>query len=272
MEEIQILQGEPLSRVQAAEQMSQVDIAKKYPRDVVAIKKRLLDYAGSDQATAKDCFYAKPVDDKGKLAEGPSIRLAEIMTAIYQNIRYGSRVIEISSDWVTVQGFCIDVESNNAFMFDEKRSIRKKNGHKYSDSMIQTTIKAASAIAIRNAVFKIVPPALFSNEVKKIKQIATGILDPGGKKPAKVKSIYDRFNDAIKVFDRLGVTESRILSTLKLKSKSDVTEDHLENLIGLHTAIKDNETTIEEAFPPTNKEDKQEKGKKAVDGTKDMFN
>jgi hypothetical protein len=165
---VEIIEPSASVQLQRAETESQIDIAKRYPRDIIKIKAKVLSYATCDEETAKSCFYSKPVDNKGTLVTGPSIRLAELVAASFQNIRYGSRVIDITDKWVTVQGSAIDLENNIAYQTEVKRSIwSDKGNYRYSQNLIETTTKAAGAIAIRDAIYKVIPMALFNAELKK---------------------------------------------------------------------------------------------------------
>lgn len=251
-------------QLQRAEQESQIDLAKRYPRDLTKIKARVLQYATCDEETAKSCFYAKPVDNKGTIVKGPSIRLAELVAASFQNIRYGSRVIEIAEKFVTVQGTAFDLENNIGFSVEVKRSIwSDKGNYRYSQNLIEVTTKAASAIAIRDAIYKVIPMAIFNAELKLIQDKATG-KDSG-------IPLTKRIENAIKYFSKLGVNEKKILDRLNIGGKDEMTEDHLEILIGLKTGIEDKEFTIEEAFVPYKKEAAEHKAEAATEATKNLF-
>lgn len=259
---LQVLQPSVSVELQRAETESQIDIAKRYPRDLQAIKKKVLQYATCDEETAKSCFYSKPVDNQGAMATGPSIRLAEIVAASFTNIRYGSRVIEIADRWVKVQGTAIDMENNIAYTVEVQRSIySEKNNYRYNASLIETTTKAAAAIAVRDAIYKVVPMAIFNAELKKIKETATG---KGSGVP-----LSERITRAFAYFKKLGVEEKKVLDRLDVTGKDEMTEDHLEVLVGLKTALDDKELTIDEAFTHWRKEaqeQKQESVKKSVKG------
>ena len=251
-------------QLQRAEQESQVDIAKRYPRDIESIKRRVLQYATCDEETAKSCFYAKPVDNKGTIVKGPSIRLAELVAASFQNIRYGSRVIEIAEKFITVQGTAFDLENNIAYQTEVKKSIwSEKGNYRYSQNLIEVTTKAASAIAIRDAIYKVIPMAIFNAELKKIQEKATG-RDSG-------MPLAQRVTNAMKYFAKLGVDEKKIFDRLEVSNKEAITEEHLETLVGLKTAIEDKEVSVEEAFIPYKKEAAERKSEGATEATKDLF-
>lgn len=252
--EYQLVASEAMLQINKQEMDNAVAIAKQYPRDITIVKAKVLQYATCDEETAKSCFFAKPVDNKGTIATGPSIRLAEIIATTYQNIKYGSRVLDISERWVTVQGIAFDMENNLSYTSEVKRSIWSDKGkYRYSQNMVETTIKAASAIAVRDAIYKVVPMGLFNAELKKIKALATGA---DSSTPLTARALK-----AIESFKKFNVTEKMILTRLEIDSVSKVTEEHLETLIGLYTAINDKEVTADEAFIPNkiNKESRDER-------------
>lgn len=232
---------EALIQMNRAETENQIDIAKRYPREVDKIKAKFLTYATCDQETAAAMFYKKPVDNKGTLATGPSIRMAEIAANTYQNIRYGSRIVNIEEKWVTVQGVVIDLENNLSYTAEVKRSIwSEKGGYRYSQNLIETTIKAAQAFAVRDAIFKVIPLALFNNEIKEIKRIGAG--SKSGVPLAK------RLENALAMFKKLGVESDKVLLKIQVNDISEATEDHLADLIEIYNAINDKEATVEEMF------------------------
>lgn len=261
-EELEIVTGQSLSNQIKAENESQVDIAKRYPRDLMLVKKNVLIQATCDVETAASCFYAKPVDNKGTMAEGPSIRLAEILAASYQNIRYGTRVIEMDDKWVTVQGIAYDMENNVGYTADVKRSIWSKKYGRFSQNLIQTTIKAAQAIARRDVILGVIPKGLFNPEIEKIKICAAG--------STSGESTLKRAQKAIAFFNKMGVDSDRVLAVLKKDAVESITDDDIATLHGIRNAIKDNEATVEESFPPTKAQEAKTKSKKANDAVDEM--
>ena len=118
--------------------------------------------------------------------------------------------------------------------------------------MIAVTANAACAIALRNAIFKIIPGAYLKPVFDKCKKTAVG----------NVKSLANKRAEVIKRLTQFGVTEDRILQVIGRKSVDEVTFEDVAVLIGLGTAIKDGDTTVEEAFPDTFKEAQSKKDSK----------
>lgn len=211
--------------------------AKKYPRDLQRVKRTMEAMATLDQETAETCNYH--LVRQGKSIEGPSVRMAEIAVACYQNIRCGSRVISNNGKVITGQAYCHDLENNTFVAWETERRITDSKGRLYSEDMQVTTGGAASAIAFRNAVFKVIPGALIKPVSDKAKHVAVGDL----------KTLSERRTRAFKKLASIGVMQERILSVLGKTNAEDVDIADVEKLFGMFTAIKDGSTTVEEQFP-----------------------
>jgi hypothetical protein len=219
----------------------QIATAKAYPRTVTEFTKKATELATLNDKVAAECIYALPRD--GKVIEGPSARLAEILAHSWGNSRSGARVIEEGFEFVTAQGMFHDLETNHAVSFEVKRRITDRRGNRYSPDMIATTANAAGSIALRNAVLKGIPKALWSDIYERARLAAVG----------DVTTLANKRAEWLKAFQAYGVDEKRILAVLGVGSMADVGIDELAKLRGIFNAIKDGEITPENAFPPTDK-------------------
>lgn len=215
----------------------QIATAKRFPRVMSKVLQRVEELATVDEETAAACHYAIPRD--GKTIEGPSVRMAEIVATSWGNLRAATRIVDIGDRMVTAQGACMDLENNVAVTAEVKRRIMDKHGRRYSDDMIVTTSQAAASIALRNAVFKVVPMATFRSLEAKIREVAKG----------DAKTFAARRNAALLFFAQRKVTPERVLKVLGIAGAEDMTADHLLTLRGIITAIKEGSTTVAEAFP-----------------------
>ena len=211
--------------------------AKKYPRDLARVRRSMEAMATLDEDTAASCNYF--LSRNGKSIEGPSVRMAEIAVASYQNIRCGCRVIGNDGKTVTGQGFCHDLENNLFIAFETQRRITDKLGNLYSEDMQVLTGNAAAAIAFRNAVFKVIPGAFIKPVAEKAKSVAVGDL----------KTLTQRRTRALNSFAKIGVTEARVLEMLGRRNTEEIDLADVEKLFGTFTAIREGTTTIEESFP-----------------------
>jgi hypothetical protein len=237
------LAPQALELMQRAEIDIQVATAKKYPRpEIKNIRLRMLSYATVDEETAAGCLYTLKRFDartqETKLIEGPSVRLAEIAVASYGNLRVGARVIDNDGRKVTAQGVCFDLENNVMFSSEVQRRITGRDGRTFSEDLQIVTANAANAIAFRNAVFKVIPLALIVPVYAECKRVATG----------GAATLVEKRDKVFKRFYAMGVDQDRILGVLGKESIDSVDLEDLAGLIGLGTAIRDREISIEEAF------------------------
>jgi len=243
--EIEVIKPEAVSAIEQvtrAEIDTQITTAKKYPRTLSKVKADMLSFATLDQETAENCFYTLPRG--GKNIQGPSVRLAEIAVSCYGNLRAGSRIIDTistgDSPHVVIQAVCHDLEKNVAVTVEKRRRIvgKKSKGGAIDEDDINLAANAGAAIAFRDAVFKVVPGALIKPIFEQAKQVAIG----------DAKTLSERRQRAIDSFAKMGVSKDKVLAALEKKSIEDIDLPDLEVLFGLHTAIKDGQTTIDEAF------------------------
>jgi hypothetical protein len=173
--------------------------------------------------------------------------MAEIAVSCYGNLRAGTRIIETVTSGpaphVLLQAVCHDLEKNTAITIEKRRRIvgKKSKYGTIDEDDINLAANAGSAIAFRDAVFKIVPGALIRPVYEQAKRVAIG----------DARTLADRRARAIEAFGKMGISPDRVLASVEKASIEEVTIADLETLIGLHTAIKDGQTNIDEAFPST---------------------
>lgn len=214
----------------------QIATARAYPRSLSKFLEDAMSMVSMDIATAEACSYAVPRG--GDTIQGPSVRLAEIIASAFGNLRTASRIISIDEKHVTCQGACHDLERNVASSVEVKRRITTRNGKRFNDDMIVVTANAGSAIGFRNAVFKVIPKALWQPVYDKALELARG----------KEQTLPDRRNAALQFLEDKGVTKEQILAVLDVRKLEDIDLDKLSVLRGIITAAKDGDTTFEQAF------------------------
>jgi hypothetical protein len=218
----------------------QVNTAKAYPRDLKKVLKQIEDYATMDEETAGDCFYTlrRAKGDDTNIIEGVSVRLSEIIAGAWGNLRVQTRIMANDGKTITCQGICHDLETNLAVSVEVKRRITDKKGNTYSEDMQVVTGNAASAIAFRNAVLKVVPKAVTKNVITRIKKIAMGgSMETEEKRQAIVA-----------YFAKIGVSKEKILEYLGLNSIREIGKEQVFELRAVANAIKEGTTTIKECF------------------------
>ena len=172
MEVIEIKQADVLQAINKSEIDIQVATAKQYPRNIPDVLNKISTYATMDTETASDCFYVLRRSGSGgsTTVEGLSVRMAEIIAGAWGNLRVQTRIVGNDGRTITAQGICHDLETNVAVSVEVKRRITDKYGKTYSEDMQVVTGNAASAIAFRNAVLKVVPKAVTKRVIEGVKQ------------------------------------------------------------------------------------------------------
>jgi hypothetical protein len=242
----QIVERSAVEAIERAQIDIQIATAQRYPKHapemMSRVKANMLSLATLDEETAASCFYTLPRG--GKAIQGESVRLTEIAAMCYGNSRIATRIIEIcttgTEPHVVIQGVAHDLENNTAYSAETRRRITKKKFKETIDEDdIQLATQACSAIAGRNATLKMIPKAFIRPIMFAAKKVAVG----------DVKSLAAKRQTVIDRLKAMGIMEDRILAVVGCLKVEDIGVEALGNLIGLGTALKDGETTIEEAFP-----------------------
>lgn len=239
-DDVRVLDRPPteiMSPAARAEVDIQIATARRYPRNVAQFKDEAMSMATIDEDTAAGCFYALPRG--GKPVEGPSARLAEIMLSSWGNVRADARVIEVGEREIVAEGMCWDLEKNIAIRVQVRRRITDKHNRRYNDDMIVVTGNAACSIALRNAVFKVIPMVFTRAIYAAARQVAIG----------DAQTLAAKRANLVDYFAKMGVTPDRVCAVIERPCVEEITLDDLGTLRGLATAIKDGDTTIEQAFP-----------------------
>lgn len=231
-----VIESGAISVINAAEISQQISTARRYPRFPKSFRRRAFEMATYDQDGAVSCIYALPRD--GKMIDGPSIRFAEILQIAWGNCRSATEVTDIGEEFVTAEGTFLDLETNMATKAKIMRRITNKSGKRFSTDMIATTGNAACSLALRNAILRGVPKALWKDIFDETKRVAAG----------SQQTFSMRRDKVMKELGIQGATPDMIFGLFGVVGIEDLKTEHLLHLQGLQNAIKDGETTIEAAF------------------------
>lgn len=230
---------------------SQIETAHRFPRSTDRFLKRGVEMATCDEETAASCIYRRPVgkDETGKMkfVEGMSIRMAEIVGAAYGNLRVYAMLLDQTERQVVARGMAMDLESNFASSSEIVESTVRRDGKPYDERMRIVIAKAALAKARRDATFQVVPRALARPIEQAVRKLLLGEAKSLDKRRAAVLSWIGTLED--KSVPSGKFDPKRVWKALGIEGPSDLGIEHIETLTGLRTAIKDGETSIDEAFP-----------------------
>jgi hypothetical protein len=218
----------------------QVATAHKYPRSIKKFRDESLQMVTLSESVAESCIYALPPRGDGKVIEGPSARFAEVIISAWGNCRAGARVVNDQGEFITAQGGFHDLERNVAITYEVQRRITDKQGRRYKSDMVGVTGNAASSIALRNAILKGIPKAFWGDIYQAARQTVMG----------DFKTLGNRRADALKAFLGYGICPEQIFSKLNVAGIEDIGLEHLVTLRGFLNAIKEGDTTPEQAFAP----------------------
>lgn len=214
----------------------QIATAHKFPRSIKRFRQEALAMVTLNESIAESCIYALPRGDK--TVEGPSARFAEVVASAWGNCRAGARVVSDQGNFVTAQGVFHDLERNVAITYEVQRRITDRKGRRFNDDMIGVTGNAASSIALRNAILKGVPKAFWDDMYQAARATVMG----------DFQTLANRRAEAMKAFVALGVKPDQVFAKLNVSGVEDIGLEHLVTLRGLITAIKEGDTTPEQAF------------------------
>jgi hypothetical protein len=258
--EVEVVNANEIAVLEGMERAAidiQVATAKKYPRSITAFRSDLLAWSCEDQAIAKECTYQLPRG--GKKIMGASIRYAELAQQAYGNLLVDTKILVDGSKptdkRVIVEGTCRDVERNTASRAQVSRSILNRNGRQFEQHMIETTIAAASAIARRNAIFAIIPRALWNASWEESKRVMLG----------KAKTQKERIANCKAVLKELGAPLGDVEAWLGKR----LTDANVDDLVAIFLRTQDVEkgtVKLSEAFPkPAPEEDKDAASERVAD-------
>jgi hypothetical protein len=237
-ESIQVIQPGGMSALVRSEIECQLDAAHRYRRSTTKFLQDAKTMATLTQGVAEACLYS--LTRGGKLIAGPSVRLAEIVASCYGNLHVGARVIGVEDNEIIAQGVAWDLEKNLRTTIEVRRRITNSKGVRFNEDMITVTGNAAASIALRNAIFRVVPRAYVDTVYEAARALAVG----------DAKSLSAKRAEVLERLQKRGVEKERVLARLDRKGVDDIDLADLETLIGLGTAIKDGAQTLDEAFPP----------------------
>jgi len=229
-----------------AEIDTMISTAKAYPRDVKNAMENAMMLATLDEETAQSCFYALPRKDKnGTKVEikGASIRLAEIMISSWGNIHAATRIVENDGKHITAEGVCWDLEKNVKIAMQNKVSIifgqqGGKGGYTANADMQTMLSNAASAKALRNAIFKVIPKALVDRVYAKAMEYSVG----------DTKTLNSKVTNVVNKLVKMGLNKEEMLEYFGHKNLNEFTTEDLSSLIGIGTALKEGMIKPEEVF------------------------
>lgn len=234
--ELAVVEIGALAVISKAEMDQQIATAHQYKRSIRRFLDESRDLVTLSEEVAEECIYSLPRG--GKVIEGPSARFAEVIFSSWGNCRAGARIIDEGAEFVTAQGFFHDLEKNCAMTYEVKRRITDKYGKRFNADMIAVTANAACSIAMRNAILRGIPKAIWSTLYNEARRVVAG----------DEKTLTARRDAAMSALQKMGATKDQVLGLLSVSGVEDIGQDELVTLRGVVSAVRDGATTIDKAF------------------------
>jgi hypothetical protein len=209
--------------------------AKQWPRSISRFKQQASELLSEDIETARSAEYSKPVG--GGFVRGPSVRLAEIACLCWGNVEVSFDEPIVGDKSVIVNAYAWDLERNIRVPGIATMSIVNKNGQRYPQHMVETTIMACAAKARRNAVLTVIPRAYVNDLLETAREVASKNAPPLEETRQKMLDHFARSHR---------VSAQQVFAYLSVAGADDIGQDQISELRGVVEAIKDGEPV--EAF------------------------
>jgi hypothetical protein len=236
---IVVLEGGKIELLNRSEIEQQITTAKRFPRVLSDFRTSAKAMVTMTQEIADSCIFALPRMEKGerKTIEGPSIRFAEMLVSCWGNCRVASRLVDIGERHLTAVGVFHDLQSNSATSKETQRSIWGNYG-RYRDDMIMVTANAAGSIALRNAIIAGIPQSIWQDIYDAARRTAIG-------EGEAFIAVRDK---ALRLCAKAGAALPVVLALFGRNDVPDISGADVLSIKGLLSAIREGETTVEEAF------------------------
>lgn len=249
MNEVTVSQGAMLPKGNAstmvaqtremAEAISAVQMAKAFPRDVVAARDRILNACTRPKLAEVACYtYARG----GQEVTGPSIRLAEALAQNWGNMQFGVRELEQRNGESTCEAFAWDLETNarqtKVFQVPHIRYTRQGAKPLTDPRDIYELVANQGARRLRACILGIIPGDIVEEAVG---QCELTLHTKFEITPERIKSLVEKFGEYGVTKEQLEVRVQRRIDT--------ITSAQMVSLGKIYNSLKDGMSKAEDWFP-----------------------
>ena len=222
-----------------AEAMASVQMAKMFPRDVVAARDRILNACTRPKLAECACYtYSRGGAD----VTGPSIRLAEMLAQNWGNMSFGIRELEQRNGESTCEAFAWDMETNarqvKVFQVPHIRHTRKGDTLLTDPRDIYELIANNGARRLRACILGVIPGDIVEEAVKACDATLATRFEVTAE---RIKAVIGRFAE-------FGVTKERIEARIQCHMDA-VKPTQLVQLGKIYNSLKDGMSKPEDWFP-----------------------
>ena len=246
--------GAALATRQAQEVQAAVVMAKRFPRDIVEVERKLIQSCKRPKL-AEIAVYEYPRG--GTKVTGPSIRLAEAAAQAMGNIDFGWTEIQRLEDESVCTAYAWDIENNirrtTIFSVPHYRDTKQGKKRLSDDRDIYEMCANQASRRMRGCILQVVPGDLVDLAISECEKTLQANLGTIQEQAAKWGKVFEK---------EYGVKPESIMRYLGSRPET-WTQNDIFRLRKLYNALQDNMTTVEEAFPemaakPLTKEQKAE--------------
>ena len=246
--------GAALATRQAQEVQAAVVMAKRFPRDIVEVERKLIQSCKRPKL-AEIAVYEYPRG--GTKVTGPSIRLAEAAAQAMGNIDFGWTEIQRLEDESVCTAYAWDIENNirrtTTFSVPHYRDTKQGKKRLLDDRDIYEMCANQASRRMRGCILQVVPGDLVDLAISECEKTLQANLGTIQEQAAKWGKVFEK---------EYGVKPESIMRYLGSRPET-WTQNDIFRLRKLYNALQDNMTTVEEAFPemaakPLTKEQKAE--------------
>lgn len=225
---------------QAQEVQGQIIMAKRFPRDVIAARNRILTSCQRKKLAERAEYEYKRGDSK---VTGPSIRLAEAMAQSWGNMDFGFIELEQRNGESKVMAYAWDLETNTRqtkiFTVPHIRETRNGNYPLTGSRDIYELVANQAARRVRACILGIIPGDIVEEAVE---QCHKTLLD-GEDKP-----LIDLVQGVVRTFENeYAVPQESLEKYIGCKAEAFSMND-LIRLKKVYNSIKDGMSSREEVF------------------------
>lgn len=221
-----------------AEAMASAQMAKLFPRDVVAARDRILNTCARPKLAEVACYtYARGGAD----VTGPSIRLAEALAQNWGNLCYGVRELEQRNGESTCEAFAWDVETNTrqtkVFQVPHIRHTKRGDTLLTDPRDIYELVANQGARRLRACILGIIPGDIVDEAVK---QCEVTLKTKCEITPERLKSLVEMFKD-------FGVTKEQLEKRVQCRIDA-IKPAQMVALGKIYNSLKDGMSKAEDWF------------------------
>lgn len=251
------------SRQLAIEIQSQRALALANPRDEKKVLAACLGELAIAPEFAEEAYYSIPYKRRDQesgetveeLVEGLSVKASRAAARRWGNCAVASRIASETDEAIELEGVFADFETN-VFI---RRTVQVKKVYLAAKTKVMTPLKGtmlANAIqaglskAERNATLASLP------EYLKERIFASAKLLVGSKDKGK-KTDAERLDACYASFGKFGVEPARVMAYVRSALKGKTTDEIIGTMVGVYTALRDNQAKVEDTFPIETKPEKE---------------